>query len=104
MNRTFGLAGGFLTSLGIALLVCSLVLVPGNRVWGDGGGDGDPPTCPDQGTGACSVTCVGTGGSCFTIWHCNSLANCNCHNSSPMLDCSLCNCYMKPNFINCYCS
>lgn len=69
MARFHEIAQWLLSSLGIALLILSLVIVPTNAVWGQTGGGCDDNGCgkcmPDN--GACgpkaSCPCMG-GGSC----------------------------------------
>jgi hypothetical protein len=75
MTKLYGFAAWFCTSLGIALLVCSVVLVPDGAVWGQSGDPGyaiclfcsedncqanqSPPGCPGTCTGwACPSACV----------------------------------------------
>ena len=61
-----------LGSLGLALLVCSLVAVPNGSLWADGGGGdaGQGPGCTNS--GACNVSCTNFPPPC--IGNCNPLA------------------------------
>ena len=57
MNRFYDIAGWLCSSLGIALLVTSLILVPENRALGD-----DPPQCPTNPPP--TLGCVSAGSRC----------------------------------------
>jgi hypothetical protein len=59
MQRSMKIADWLLTSLGLALLACSLVLVPSGYLWADDGSGPLSPTCTNAGacdtTGACKT-------------------------------------------------
>ncbi len=58
MARFYGLAGRVCACLGLALLVCSLVLVPSTNLFADDGGSLGPGPHP------CDVNCNGTTPPC----------------------------------------
>ena len=99
MARFQEIAGWLLSSLGVALLVCSLVLVPTSAVMGQGhgggGGHGSGANCPGN---VCDVTCV-AGNTC---WNQNCPTSCSCAALSPPGDCpGTCEC--KVGILDCYC-
>jgi len=52
MNRFYSIVAWLLSSLGLALIACSLVLVPTGSLWADGGGGAAPlggPNCTNSG-------------------------------------------------------
>jgi len=75
MNRITNLAADLLVSLGIALVVCSLLLIPTNPTWASigqarSGGLAPPPAaCPDY----CNNGCVTV--ACFAVG-CGNNVNC----------------------------
>jgi hypothetical protein len=93
MIRFHSLLAWLLSSLGIALLMLSLVLVPTNLVLADGGGGS-----PLAGNGGCSGTarCNNPANPCVGRAMCGGL-NVNCNNSTPGFDCSGCKCVTDPN-------
>ncbi len=78
---------GWLTSIGIALLVCSLLLVPSAIALGDSG-SGDRPLVGCQSGDSCDSGCITD--RCFDLG-CTG-AGCTCIKTGPGLMCSGCGC------------
>jgi hypothetical protein len=81
MIRFYDKAAWLLSSLGIALLVLSVVLVPSQAALGDTGEEELGPSCWLCGN-ACGAwpTCPGwcTGSGCASCWCLPSLVQCGC--------------------------
>lgn len=93
MARYYDTVGWLLSSLGIALLVCGLVLVPHNRLLGDEPVE-ELASCPGN---TCNVTCITN--TCFNNYGCTG-SNCQC-NAAGVPNCDLCEC--KYGRMACYC-
>jgi|YNPMSStandDraft_1061717.scaffolds.fasta_scaffold22853_3 hypothetical protein len=96
MVRFYGFLAWLCSSLALALLVCSLILVPDGVALGveyDWEGIAMRP-CPGD---VCSVNCATP--TCFDIHHCISPSNCRCN--QPLPGCEFCEC--KTGRTYCYC-
>jgi hypothetical protein len=93
MARFHGIASWMLNSLGVALLVCSLVLVTGQEEQAQSGGK----TCPNA-TG-CDNGCASP--QCATL-NCKGIG-CTCSKNSYDPNCSA-NCVCKQFGTDCQCS
>jgi hypothetical protein len=91
MTRFYDIAGWLCSSLGVALLVTSLVLVPENRVLGEFVAQ---EKCPGD---VCNNTCKTN--DCFDNRGCYG-SNCQC-NKSGVEGCQHCEC--KVGRTECYC-
>lgn len=96
MARLQRIAGWLLSSLGVVLLVCSLLLVPQNSLMANTGGGG---SCPNAGLcdKGCQTAACGIAG-------CTNVIGCNCNATPPGLDCSPCNCLKimsNPKYCEC---
>ncbi len=69
MIRTLEIASGLLANLGMALVVCSLILVPANFARAE-----EYFSCELT----CNVNCNGTG-ECYQTYDCNSADKCKCN-------------------------
>jgi hypothetical protein len=91
MARTFAMVSRSLMSLGVALLVFSLVLVPANPAVGNGGhGHG----CPGN---KCSHGCHTK--LCFKMYACDSRLNCLCDRK--LKGCDDCKCAIRKHDCDC---
>lgn len=82
MTRIYGVAGSLLSSLGVALLVCSVILAPGRTAFAQGTG-GDPVGTGEDCSGC--KACM-TDNSCInqpTAPTCTALCN-RCQNGECM--------------------
>jgi hypothetical protein len=97
MTRFHDMAGRLLISLGLALLLCSLVLVPSQGAFADEPAGG--------GGGGCSLwICNAPGNSCFILTDPCPQTHAQCDNSTPGNDCSTCLCTdPRPGSIFCQC-
>lgn len=86
MVRLYGISASILSSIGIALLVWSLLVVPTNAAFGIGGETG--VTCDDAGCGKCD-----------TIDNCGPASGCPCK-ATPSS--GVCNCDIGRQA--CYCT
>jgi len=94
MSRTYGFAAWLLSSLGLALIVCSVLLVPSGAALGSE--LTLPPTlavCPGN---SCNKTCISF--DCFDQRGCTGTL-CSCNNGG--LNCNLCECKLGGS--ECYC-
>jgi len=100
MNRIVEQSVLLLNSLGIALLVCSLILVPSGMIFADTGGTDIPLD------GGCSGSiCNNTQKPCLGQSSPYTGGNTTCDNSTPGHDCSACVCQTWPMYpTSCYCS
>ncbi len=89
MSRYLQAGSGFLVSLGVLLLVVSLVLVPASKVMADGGGGN---ACP--GNTPCDQGCHAAQTTCRTLYDCATQADGTCGCNAPPAGCYLCNCYL----------
>ncbi len=97
MARFQEVASWLLSSLGLALLVCSLVLVPTNTAMGD------TPTQPTQCPGnVCDLGCV-AGNACWNL-NCPVGGQCLCSAASvpPVGVCAM-TCECKVGTSDCFC-
>jgi hypothetical protein len=94
MARFYDMAGWLLSSLGLALLVCGLVLVPQNRLLGD-----EP--VEEIGYGCafdeCDLTCTVQAPPCT-----GTQAPCS-NDGGGARNCDTCKCRVKPFDGNCHC-
>src|SRR5262245_46641528 len=102
MIRFHSILAWLLSSLGLALIACSLVLVPTGSLWADGGGGtaGPPPNnCTNN--GACDVNCnnQSTSNGCKDAM--GNLGKCNNPNPPNGNRCTSCTC--TPVFSSCQC-
>src|SRR5258708_39722517 len=97
MVRKIGNAGNLLASLGVALLICSLVLIPNNLVRGDGGHR--KHVIPNIGClgAACDNGCI----TAFCFSHDCAGATCLC-NKPGVTPCQ-CNCDVNSTVTACAC-
>lgn len=87
MVRFYGIAAWLFSSLSVALLVCSLMLAPQNRVLAAEGGGCSGDICNNP-----NKDCIkATAGTCTF-----NDAAVRCNNTTPGNDCSACTCQEPP--------
>jgi hypothetical protein len=98
MRSLCSVAGPLLSGLGVALLICSLLLVPDGRIFGQEGepwglDDGcDPTACDSACSSQAAYTCTDTGTGGGTV--CTAVAG---------KTCSGCGCRANQSNGNCHC-
>jgi hypothetical protein len=88
--------GSLLISLGLALLVCSLVLVPTGTLLADGGGPGGGAAGCSQ--DQCEVNCKGQNPATCSVGDCDKIP------PPAGGDCSGCACQLNPGTGKCCCA
>lgn len=94
MIRTLEIASGLLANLGMALVVCSLILVPANFARAE-----EYFSCELT----CNVNCNGTG-ECYQTYDCNSADKCKCNANQDSCVQAKCGCVIDQTFLQqCFC-
>jgi len=91
MKRFYAPAGPLFMSLGLALLMCSLILTPANQALGQ---SGPPPPCPGP---SCDGGCYACDPADQTACNFLRYTQCSCNAGNPkMPTCAPCNCTGAP--------
>ncbi len=99
LKTVMGTMAHLLNSLGVALLVCSLLLVPSQMALADDGGGGPDIPGGCSGTAICDTGCK-AGAVCPLV----PPTGCAPAAPPPGFDCSGCGCDVNPVTLACFCS